>query len=124
MKTVAARLERFRSALDLMLGSPTAKNRAETRVFVFRDEASYMPYKPLRSGGADADARGELAAAVTEGTLSLAELERRYFTLVYWQTGNYRETARRLGCDWRTLRGKIDRDFLRRLGPTESPRGM
>jgi hypothetical protein len=43
---------------------------------------------------------------------------RRYCTLVFAQTGNYQDTARRLGIDWRTVKEKIDRALLEQLtGP-------
>jgi hypothetical protein len=51
MKTVAERLEHFRSALDRLLNSGGSRSRVQTRVYVFRDEASYLPYKPLRADG-------------------------------------------------------------------------
>ena len=43
------------------------------------------------------------------------DLLRRYVTLVYAQTGNYQETARRLLLDRRTVQARIDRPFLERL---------
>src|SRR3954451_8144322 len=50
IRNVAEHLERFRSALSKLfntdLSSPIATN-----VVVFRDEATYMPYKPLRRDG-------------------------------------------------------------------------
>ena len=39
---------------------------------------------------------------------------RRYCTLIYAGTGNYEETARRLGLDRRTVKSKIDADLLER----------
>ncbi len=74
-------------------------------------------YEPVRARpAAPDDPRQALAAAVLDGTLTAAELERRYFTLVFAQCGSYQEAGRRLGCNWRTLRRKIDRELLRRLG--------
>lgn len=72
-------------------------------------------YEPVQTRAACDDPRQELAAAVVDGTLTADELERRYFTLVYAQAGSYQATARRLRCNWRTLRGKIDLAFLQRL---------
>jgi transcriptional regulator with AAA-type ATPase domain len=72
-------------------------------------------YEPVPTRAGSDDPRQELAAAMIEGTLTAEELERRYFTLVYAQSGNYQETARRLKCNWRTLRSKIDRAFLQQL---------
>ncbi len=79
------------------------------RSYAIRKE--YVPLAPVRS----ADARRGLAEAVAAGSLTADELERRYFTLVYAGAGNLQEAARRLGRDWRTLRAKLDRDFLREL---------
>jgi transcriptional regulator with AAA-type ATPase domain len=74
---------------------------------------TYEPV-PLRARPAN-DPRQELAAAVVEGALTAADLERRYFTLVYAQKGSFQEAAEHLGCDWRTLRSKIDPGFLQKL---------
>ena len=43
------------------------------------------------------------------------ELLRRYCTIVYVQTGNYVETARRLAVDRRTVKSKIDPQLLEKL---------
>ncbi|MBI4564002.1 MAG: hypothetical protein HY716_04825 [Planctomycetes bacterium] len=56
----------------------------------------------------------ELGEAVAAGRLSVEELLWRYTTLVYAQTSNYQETARRLGLDRRTVRSRIDPDFPER----------
>jgi transcriptional regulator with GAF, ATPase, and Fis domain len=80
---------------------------------------AYQPVQTLARAVPE-EPRQALAAAVVEGTLTARELERRYFTLVYAQCGNYQEAARRLRCNWRTLRGKIDRAFLRKLTPGKS----
>ena len=68
-----------------------------------------------------ADPLSELSTAVTQGTLTLDELEQAYSTLVYAQTGNYREAARRLGRDWRTLKTKIDEKQAVRFGKASRP---
>lgn len=72
-------------------------------------------YHPLQSVAVVGDPRQTLADDVLHGRLTATQLERRYATLVFAQTGSYQEAARVLGCDWRTLRGKIDRDYLRTL---------
>jgi DNA-binding CsgD family transcriptional regulator len=41
------------------------------------------------------------------GSLSADDLIQRYCALVYAQTGSYQETARRLGLDRRTVKGKL-----------------
>jgi DNA-binding CsgD family transcriptional regulator len=50
------------------------------------------------------------------GRLSADELLTRYVTIVYSRTRSYEETARRLGLDRRTVKAKVDRDFLPKLG--------
>lgn len=54
-------------------------------------------------------------AELSEGKLSLAQLERWYFTRVYFRTGNYQQAARRIGADWRTLKKKVDVELLCRF---------
>jgi transcriptional regulator with AAA-type ATPase domain len=79
-------------------------------------------YEPARTGPpALDDPRKALAAAVAEGALTASELERRYCTLVYAQAGSYQEAARRLDCNWRTLRRKIDPAFLQELRRGAAP---
>ncbi len=53
--------------------------------------------------------------AILGGTLTADEVLRRYSTLVYAETQNYEETARRLKLDRRTVKAKIDPEFLERL---------
>jgi DNA-binding NtrC family response regulator len=57
---------------------------------------------PRRSAEAD-----ELAALVHSRALSADDLLQRYVELVYAETGNLHEAARRLGMGWRTVRAKI-----------------
>jgi hypothetical protein len=49
------------------------------------------------------------------GSLSAETLLRGYCTLVFAATGNYQETSRRLGIDRRTVKDKVDPEFLQRL---------
>ncbi len=58
------------------------------------------------------DPRRGLVEALSAGELTADELLTRYCTLVYAQTGNYQETARRLALDRRTVKSKIDPDLL------------
>ena len=53
-----------------------------------------------------------------DGRLTADELLRRYCTLVYAQTSNYQETARRLQLDRRTVKSKIDEGLLAPLKGT------
>jgi DNA-binding NtrC family response regulator len=72
-------------------------------------------YQPLRSHECSPDET--LMQAISSGTLTAEELVRRYCTLVFAQTGNYGETARRLQLDRRTIKSKIDPQFLSLLSP-------
>lgn len=53
--------------------------------------------------------------AVGTARLTAEQLLRRYCTLVYAETGSYVETARRLGIDRRTVKSRMDADFLEAL---------
>ena len=66
------------------------------------------------------DPRRGLVEALTAGELTADELLMRYCTLVYAQTGNYQETARRLALDRRTVKSKIDPDLLEAFRSGES----
>ena len=59
--------------------------------------------------------REECAQAFLAGSLSTEEMLRRYVTLVFARTGNYVETARRLGIDRRTVKDRVDSGLLARL---------
>jgi len=61
------------------------------------------------------DPAEEFALDARAGRLSAEELLRRYVTIVYSRTGSYEETARRLGLDRRTVKGKVDAGLLGRL---------
>ena len=59
IRNVAEHLERFRSALSKLFNGADLSSPIATNVIVFRDEASYMPYKPLRRDGKiDASVQG------------------------------------------------------------------
>jgi transcriptional regulator with AAA-type ATPase domain len=70
---------------------------------------AYQPRRPV-----PADAVAELTAGAADGRFTAEELLRRYTTLVYARTGNYQETARRLGVDHRTVKARIDDALLLR----------
>ncbi len=61
----------------------------------------------------------QFVADARSGRLSADELLTRYVTIVYSRTGSFEETARRLGLDRRTVKAKVDRDLLAKLGPSE-----
>ncbi|MBM4382304.1 MAG: sigma-54-dependent Fis family transcriptional regulator [Deltaproteobacteria bacterium] len=77
----------------------------------------YAPALPAaRAAGVPASGPvAELAAELARGSTSADALLSRYATLVYWQAGSYEETARRIGLDRRTVRARIDQEFLARL---------
>ena len=78
-----------------------------------RNIMMHRDYQPLRVGK-----RGyheDLANALGAGALTAEEVLRRYCTLVYARTRNYRETARRLGLDQRTVRSKVIPELLAEL---------
>ena len=64
----------------------------------------------------DSDPYAAWLAAARAGTLTADEVLGRYCTLVYAQTQNYQETARRLQLDRRTVQKHIDTDLLAKLG--------
>jgi transcriptional regulator with AAA-type ATPase domain len=70
-------------------------------------------YRP--TGAGSENPIEEFARDAGAGRLTADALLRRYVTLVYSQTGSYEETARRLGMDRRTVKGKLDAALLLRL---------
>ncbi len=74
------------------------------RGVMIRRDFRPLPLAPER----DRDEARRLAAEVAAGSLTAAELERRYYALVYAQSGSYQNAARRLGVDWRTVKSKLD----------------
>ena len=73
---------------------------------------NYQPSQPRARNAAQ-----QFARDVRAGRLSADELLTQYVTLVYSRTGSYEETARRLGLDRRTVKAKVDRAMLAKLGP-------
>ncbi|MBI5095424.1 MAG: sigma 54-interacting transcriptional regulator [Candidatus Hydrogenedentes bacterium] len=71
---------------------------------------AYQPSKSQSLGP-----RESFLDAVAARRLTADELVRRYCTLVYAETENYQEAARRLGLDWRTIKAQIDQSFLETL---------
>jgi DNA-binding NtrC family response regulator len=54
--------------------------------------------------------------AALQGTLTADELLRHYCTFIYAQTGSYEETSRRIQLDRRTVKSKVDKGLLDRIG--------
>ncbi len=57
-----------------------------------------------------------LLAEIRGGGLTAEEVLSQYVTMVYHRTGSYEETARRLGLDRRTVKAKVNAEFLGKLG--------
>jgi transcriptional regulator with AAA-type ATPase domain len=68
-------------------------------------------YRPAQAAAAG-DAVDQFSADLRAGRLTAEQALSRYSTIVYRRTGSYEETARRLQIDRRTVKSKIDRDFL------------
>jgi transcriptional regulator with AAA-type ATPase domain len=71
---------------------------------------AHAPASALASG-----ATAELLGEIARGAIDADALLSRYATLVYHRAGSYEETARRIGLDRRTVRARIDREFLAKL---------
>jgi transcriptional regulator with AAA-type ATPase domain len=67
-------------------------------------------YRPSRP--AARDAIEQFTADLRAGRLTADRMLSRYVTMVYRETGSYEETARRLQIDRRTVKSKIDPEFL------------
>jgi DNA-binding NtrC family response regulator len=61
-----------------------------------------------------------LQRALAAGELSAEELVSRYAALVYARSGSYEEAARRLKLDRRTVKARIDAEFLAELRSVET----
>jgi len=70
-------------------------------------------YVPARQQAVTASDR--FTAEIKAGQLTADELVSRYCTLIYSETNNYEETARRVKLDRRTVKAKIDPRFLDEL---------
>ncbi len=79
---------------------------------------TYHPI-PARSGESDPKGpREAFARDIVSGDLDTDELLTRYTTLVYQDAGSYEEASRRLGVDRRTVKARVDPEFLAALrGP-------
>ncbi len=69
----------------------------------------------VSTGNESSTVTDDLAAEVAGMKLDAEELLRRYTTLVYFRSGSYLSAARRLGLDRRTVKAKIDPEYLERL---------
>ena len=71
-------------------------------------------YRPAARPGAG-DPRRAVADEILAAQLPADEVLGRYCTLVYAETGNYQEAARRLGLDRRTVKARVDPELLAKL---------
>ena len=76
-------------------------------------------YRPAGQASAEIGARARLGAAVAAGRMSFDEVFDAYCTLVYAQTGSFKEAARRLGIDRRTVKARLDEKLLAELNAPE-----
>jgi sigma-54 specific flagellar transcriptional regulator A len=113
---IAREVEQWiRAHPDLGRGYPWPGNFRELEQCV-RNVMIRKEYHPAAASEVgDQDPRRALASAVQEGALDLPQLERRYCTLIYSETGDYVKAAERLKIDRRTLKSKLDPEFLERL---------
>jgi DNA-binding NtrC family response regulator len=74
-------------------------------------------YRPFQRADVE-DPLEQLLDDVRHGRLQADDLVSRYTTLVYAETGQYEETARRVGLDRRTVKSKVDAALLRRIRAT------
>ena len=74
-------------------------------------------YEPPQLTVTTGSAVGQLADDVSNARLDNDTLIGRYYALVYSQSGNYEAAAQALGTNWRTVKTRMDRDFLRRINP-------
>jgi transcriptional regulator with AAA-type ATPase domain len=74
----------------------------------------YHPPQPTTNSPAE-----RLVEDLQAGRMTADELLRRYCALVYSQTHNYEETARRLGLDRRTVKSKVQSDGAKNDGVTD-----
>ncbi len=73
-------------------------------------------YIPPASGPAKAAGAAEtLARSVADGRLNHEQLLGQYYALIYARCGSYEAAGQQLGIDWRTLKTRIDKEFLGRL---------
>jgi DNA-binding NtrC family response regulator len=70
----------------------------------------YRP-RPAKASGV----RESFGMDAAAGTLTLDELTGRYCAIVYSESGSYQEAGRRLEADPRTVKTKMDQEFLEKL---------
>jgi DNA-binding NtrC family response regulator len=70
-------------------------------------------YRPART--AVENPLDAFASNARAGRFTAAELLSRYITFAFHRIGNYEETARQLGLDRRTVKAKVDFEFLKRI---------
>lgn len=91
-------------------GYPWSGNYRELEQCV-RNVLIRRDYRPSRAAENPVE---QFTADLRAGRLTADQALSRYATIVYKQTGSYEETARRLEIDRRTVKSKIDPEFLAR----------
>jgi DNA-binding NtrC family response regulator len=79
-------------------------------------------YRPPRLRSPSLSPIEEVLHGVERGAFTADELLTRYCTLVYAQTGNYQECARRLQLDRRTVKSRVDPTLHERLVGSQGTR--
>jgi len=71
--------------------------------------------KSYQPPGTSSSALARFLRDIESGCLTAEEVTGRYCTLIYWRTGSYEQTAQRLGIDRRTVKAKVDAEWLDEL---------
>ncbi len=106
-------LDWIESSLGLDYAWPGNFRELEQCVRNLLIRGSYEPAASPASGASEMTA--DLASEVADMKLDAEDLLRRYTTLVYFRSGSYVGAARTLGLDRRTVKAKIDPEYLAQL---------
>ena len=78
----------------------------------------YHPTRPVAVAESPSAPLSSFAEEILQGSLSADQVLSRYCTLIYAQEDSYEAAARRLQLDRRTVKSRVDRDFLETLSST------
>jgi hypothetical protein len=73
----------------------------------FRNVMIHGAYMPASTAKSASDDWESTARSIRGGELTAEELLRRYCKIVHAHCGNYEQTAKRTGLDWRTVKKKL-----------------
>jgi transcriptional regulator with AAA-type ATPase domain len=76
-------------------------------------------YRPAAAAPNEPGVRERIGAAVAAGRMTFDEVFDAYCTLVYAQTGSFKEAARRMGIDRRTVKARLNAKLLAELNAPE-----